>query len=452
MKLPTRLPSFNDLDNANQFEKILELVSTGVGNKPNDEYVHWSRLKYMTPPKGVSNKEWWLAIKLARNSVSHPIPFCDKNGKPFSFSDSGYLYRMLHEIDRDASGRIELPADVVNPISRNRYLVRSLIDEAITSSQLEGAATTRRVAKEMLRTGRQPRNRDERMIFNNFSAMQFVRELKEEELSAPILLEIQRVLTENTVDDPGIVGRFRGAEDEVCVIDSRDNTVLHIPPKAAELEERLERLLGFANTKHDTEFIHPVVKAILLHFMIGYDHPFVDGNGRTARALFYWAMAGFGYWMTEYLSISTIIRQAPAQYARSYLFSETDGNDVTYFIDYNLRVILRSIGQLHEYLARKAREISEVQRLLNETALVSVLNYRQMALIVSMRKNPERTYTIQSHHISHNVTYQTARSDLLKLAELGLVQMTKHGRSFIFQLCDDFDKRLKEMADLSRPH
>ena len=127
------------------------------------------------------------------------------------FSDSGYLYRMLHEVDRDASGRIELPADVVTADSRNRYLVSSLIEEAITSSQLEGAATTRRVAKEMLRSGRQPRDRSERMIVNNYRAMEFVRELVSDDLSAPMLLELQRILTEDTLDDPGAVGRFQAS-------------------------------------------------------------------------------------------------------------------------------------------------------------------------------------------------------------------------------------------------
>ncbi|MXZ28679.1 MAG: Fic family protein [Gammaproteobacteria bacterium] len=446
MKMPTPLPSLRDMDSPEQVRKILNLVSSGVGNIPNDRYVHWSKLKYMRPPEEISNEDWWLAIKFARASIRHELPLVDKNGRQFSFSDSGYLNRMLHQIDRDASGRIELPADVVNPQSRNRYLVSSLIEEAITSSQLEGAATTRRVAKEMLRTGRNPQTRGERMIVNNYRAMDFLRELGEENLSVPLLLRLQSILTEATVEDEGIVGRFRRTEDDVLVVDSRDNEVLHVPPNASHLEERLDNLFRFANTTDETSFIHPVIRAILLHFMIGYEHPFVDGNGRTARALFYWAMARAGYWMTEYLSISTIIRIAPAQYARSYVFSETDDNDVTYFIDYNLRVILRAIKLLHKYLARKSREISAVQRLLAGSALRTILNHRQMALLISMRKHPDQLYTIHSHRTSHNVTYQTARTDLLKLTDLGLLQVTKHGRSFTFRPAKNIEQRLRKLG------
>ena len=427
-------------------ERIEDLISSGIGRLPENKYLHWSKLKYVQPPEGFSSEDWWLAVKMARFSARHALPLADKQGRPFAFSDSGYLYRMLHQVDQGAGGRIELPADVVNADSRNRYLVNSLIEEAITSSQLEGAATTRLVAKDMLRSGRPPRDRSERMIVNNYRGMEFLSGIVREDLSVPILLDLHRILTEGTFDDPDAAGRFRLPSDRVFVTDPRDGAILHEPPDASALGERMERLFAFANTTGDEPFVPPVVKAILLHFMIGYEHPFVDGNGRTARALFYWAMARFGYRMTEFLSISTVIREAPAQYARAYVLSEIDDNDVTYFLDYHLRVILRSIRELHAWLARKAEEMRDVQRLLDRLAPAAVLNYRQTALIEHMHKHPGMSYTIESHRRSHNVTYQTARTDLLKLAESGLMQYAKRGRAFIFTQAVDFDERLRDLA------
>ena len=171
------------------------------------------------------------------------------------------------------------------------------------------------------------------MIVNNYRGMEFLAEIAREDLSVPVLLDLHRILTEGTFDDPGAVGRFRHPSDRVFVTDQRDGTILHEPPDASAPGERMERLFAFANTTGDEPFVPPVVKAILLHFMIGYEHPFIDGNGRIARALFHWAMARFGYWMTEFLSISTVIRKAPGQYARACVLSETDDNDVTYFLD-----------------------------------------------------------------------------------------------------------------------
>lgn len=232
-------------------------------------------------------------------------------------------------------------------------------------------------------------------------------------------------------------------------VDERTGDIVHKPPNAARLSDRLERVFAFANSKDEAQFLHPVVKAILLHFMIGYEHPFTDGNGRTARALFYWAMARAGYWLAEFLSISTIIRNAPAQYVRAYLLTEHDDNDTTYFLDYNLRVLLRAIEELRRYIARKAKEMEDTERHL-ESAHISGLNHRQVAAIRSLRQRPNKTYTIDEHRRTHRVTHQTARTDLLKLADLDLLKMqrtTKQGRAFHFTLAPDLESPLDAMAE-----
>ena len=231
---------------------------------------------------------------VARLSLG-PLPLEDSVGKPFAFTDSGYLHRLLHEVDRALGGSVALPEDVANPQSRVFYLKSSLFEEAITSSQLEGASTTRLAAKAMLRSGRPARDRSERMILNNHRAMEFARELAAADLSMDALLELHRIVAADTLDDNTGPGRLRRADEEVAVVDERDGTVLHRPPDAALLPERLARIFAFANAPEEARFLHPVVKAMLLHFMVGYEHPFVDGNGRAARALFYWAMARAGY-------------------------------------------------------------------------------------------------------------------------------------------------------------
>ena len=447
MKIPKTPPTIVQLLARGVGDRLPEILSSGIGKLPSDRYLHWDELRRRpTPDKSFNSEEWWLATKLTRSTARHQLPFTDKDGNHFSYTDSGYLYRLLHKVDQDAGGGIGMPEHVTGPEERNRYLARSIMEEAITSSQLEGAATTRRIAKEMLRSGRQPRNQGEQMIFNNYRAMEYVRELSNERLSMPMLLELQRIVMENT-EQSDVAGRFRRKSENVNVVDVRYGEVLHIPPDAEELPNRMERLIDFANNEEDEEFIHPVVRAIVLHFMIGYDHPFVDGNGRTARALFYWSMARSGYWLAEFLSISTILRNAPMKYARAYLFSETDENDVTYFLAYNLQVILRSLDELQKYLERKANQVKNERMLLEQAGFAESLNHRQLALLGSMRTNPSLLYSIESHRRSHGVTYQTARTDLLQLVELQLLKSGKSGRKFVFGLTQDFERRLRELAE-----
>jgi Fic family protein len=347
------------------------------------------------------------------------------------------ISRLLHEIDLGAGGNIGMPDPIVNPQTRNQYVMHSLFQEAVTSSQLEGAATTRAVAKEMLRTGRPPRTRGERMILNNYLAMQRIAEWKQRPLDEQLIFQMHRTVTENTLDEPDAAGRLRRPE------------VFYSPPPATQLPERLRKLCEFANGsvldvgKPRGRFIHPVVRAILLHFWLAYDHPFVDGNGRTARALFYWSMLRQGYWLFEFVSISEILVKAPAQYATSFLYTETDGNDATYFLLFQCEVIRRAIASLHEYIDRKSSELRDI-----ETALggATQLNHRQQALISHALRHPGARYSIDGHRRSQGIVYETARYDLLALAKLGLLEHRKFGRAFVFVAPSDLSKRLQQTA------
>jgi len=315
------------------------------------------------------------------------------------------------------------------------------MEEAIRSSQLEGATTSRRRALELLRSGRSPADRSERMILNNYRALEFVRGMGPR-LTPGLVLELQRILTDGTLANPDAAGRLqRPDEERVAVYDRADGSLIHQPPPAEQLPGRLAALCAFANGDDEgAVFMHPVLRAILVHFWLGYDHPFEDGNGRTARTLFYWVMRQSGYWLVEYLSISRILRQAPVRYSEAFVLTETDEGDATYFLIYQLQVIKRAIEELHTYLARKTREIQDVERL---AKAAGELNHRQLALLSDALRTPGRRYTYTSHAVSHGVTEETARTDLSDLAERGLLQRVKTGRRHVYVAAPDLAGRLQ---------
>src|SRR6266545_1849848 len=412
-----------------RLQKILETFPSAQQNR---HYYHWDKLRYLKPPDDLTHEEWWLRLKLARSSSLRALPLQDVKGQPFVFSMPDQVVEMLHKIDQNASGQITISEEVTNPATRNRYIVSSLIEEAITSSQLEGASTTRRVAKEMLRTGRPPRNRDEQMILANFQAMQLTSELRQRKLTPNLVLRLHRVLTEGTLDVADAAGRLQRPDEQRVQVwqhDAAGEWIAHKPPPAAELPDRLKAMCDFANGTSTHGFIHPVVRAIVLHFWLVYDHPFEDGNGRTSRALFYWSMLSQGYWLAEFLTISSILRKAPSKYGRAFLYSETDDNDLTYFVVYQLEVLTRAVKELHAYLERKMTEVRNAEALLRQSP---DLNHRQLALLSHAMRNSDARYTITSHRTSHNISYETARSDLLTLEKKGLLIKQKRGRAFYF--------------------
>lgn len=205
----------------------------------------------------------------------------------------------------------------------------------------------------------------------------------------------------------------------------------------------MEHLCAFSNGELDEGFLHPVVRAILIHFWIGHDHPFVDGNGRTARALFYWSMLRSGYWLAQYFSISTILRKAPGQYVDSYLKTETDDYDATYFVIYQLEVIERAITSLNQYITRKTFEVAEVEEL---AFSVPGLNNRQIAVINAAQRDPYRSFTIDEHQAQERVTYQSARTDLLKLEDLGLLTKARVGKRYEFRNSGNLPALLRSLA------
>jgi Fic family protein len=407
-----------------------------------DKYLHWDKLRFYTPPPGLSHREWWLALKVHRQSQYRTLPLRDNDGSPFRYGLADPAPQTLHDIDLRLGGSIRMPDPIANPDTKDQYLIRSLIGEAITSSQLEGAATTREVAKDMIRAKRAPRDRSERMILNNFLTMQRIDKLKGERLTKELVLDLHRLVTSETLDDPSAAGRFRRADQKIDV-GNDVGQVFHVPPPADQLEKRMDAMCEFANDKSKREFVHPVIRSIILHFWLAYDHPFVDGNGRTARALFYWSMLHHGYWLCEFISISEIILKAPAKYGRAFLYTETDDNDLTYFLLYHLDVLRRAIDQLHAYVERKTREYQAVERRLRGD---EHLNHRQRALICHALRHPHHVYTIESHRSSHGVVHQTAGTDLHNLADRGLMSKTKIGREWHFIPVPDLERRLGELA------
>lgn len=421
--------------------RVQELV-----DKANAEYMGWHKFRFQRMPEGVTPEQAWAALKISRGFNGRPFGMQDLQGKRFTYWLPNALLGHLHEIDKHGGGEIGAASCAARGAFKERFLVSSLMADAIASSHIEGAATTTKVAKEMLRTRRSPRSRDEQMILNNYRTIVRVKELTAEPLTVELLCEIQAGMTEGTLHDSSAMGRLRNAsEDDTAVY--RQDTLLHRPPPAATLHSRLEALCAYANKTQDAsgrDFVHPVVRAVLLHFRLGYEHPFVDGNGRTARAIFHWYMLKHGYRLFEYLPVSAIIRNTVTQYMTAYWLAEHDENDATYFVAYHLRAIGLALREMLSRLERKQREMD-----LRVTAAAKgvPLKYRQRSLLVHALKNPGAVYTVVSHGTSHAVSPLTARKDLCALRKLRLLEESRQGKRHIWIAPNDLEERLKRLGE-----
>ena len=431
VKLPDKAPDWKDVVKKD-FKKIFKYSEIDVIQelieKTDLKYYYWDKVRSQPLPAGFDKKDIWAFIRFRRYMNSSSAPIQDVNGKMFTFWLPDDVQKKLHLIDQGAAGNLTLWDPGHDKKASAKYMVSSLMEEAITSSQIEGAVATIKEAKKMLLEKRRPRNKSEQMIYNNFITMQSIKNICKEKLDIKLLLDLHISITKDTLESAEEEGRFRIAEDNVSIV-TNYGELLFTPPRAEEVQQRLEALINFANDIDDKPFIHPVVKAIMLHFWMAYIHPFTDGNGRMARTLFYWYMLKHGYWLFEYTSISKTLLTRTTRYANAYLYSEHDDNDLTYFIHFHVDVIADAVEELKKHIEVEQKKTHQMRI---EIAEHPDLNMRQTRILQHLMLHPHDVLTIKVHQNINNIAYQTARADLLELEEKKWLKLIKKGKVFYF--------------------
>lgn len=395
-----------------------------VVDKVNADYEYWDKIKYKKLPEGVTPQMLWTNVKASR--LKSMIPVWDKYG--INLCVTSQMQRLCHEFDMKFGSFWEVEGDSQSA-EKKYYLSSSLMEEAIYSSKMEGASTTRIVAKDMLRKKKSPQNKSQQMIVNNYNTIQYIVEHKDEPLTEELLLTIHRLMTEKTLDNPEDAGHFR-TNDNVVVADIVEGDVIYTPPSFQEIPEFVESLCDFFNNDNPRTFIHPIIRGIIVHFMLAFMHPFVDGNGRTARALFYWYMLKEGYKLTEYMSISRVIAKSKSSYEKAFRYVENDGNDMGYFVAYNLGALEKSFHQLRDYIQRKRRE----KRAASSFMMAGNINQRQALVLQRLKEEPDTIFTVKDVQDQFSVSSMTARKDLSDLVQQGYlteIALNKVTRGYI---------------------
>lgn len=379
----------------------------------NERYLHRSELRYRTDDES-ERSALWNVMKLARDLSSQRLELC---GRTYTFRVIPRFTDLLHFIDRESEPAVleRMPEGM----DADRLRASALMEEAVASSRMEGAAIGRRDARRMLASGRRPTSRDELMVLGNHRAMLSVMEHAHEDLTPETILELHRAIVSGTLrDGDEWEGRFRESDDIVVGDPLDGDAVYHVPPAHDRIPEMIDRLCGFANSD-SSPFIHPVVKAVILHYMIGWIHPFVDGNGRLARCLFYWHCIRSGYRLFEFVSISGAIGGSKTRYGDAYRFTETDGDDLTYFIGFNLECIRRSVDSLTAYLDRKSAEQGSALCLIERDDRLGLL---EATLLEDMARD-RGTFSIYEVRNRYGVAYETARKHVIRLNEMGYLRL-----------------------------
>lgn len=408
-------------DNSDAIREAVYAVSEPI-------YYYWDKVQFSPKiPSYLSPIEFWYITKQIRTYASRKTGIKMENGRYYSWLRLSYSEEFLHKLDMQL-GANKLPSLSTTSFDteqKKKFLTKSIMEEAIASSQLEGAATTTSMAIKLLAEKRTPKDRSERMIVNNYKTMQALnQEYKEKKLSQEVLFELHRLITKDTLDSDK-QGRYRKDTDSITVNDQLQY-VYYVPPKEEFIKQEIEKFIRFANNEDKGSFLHPIIKAVFLHFWIGVLHPFYDGNGRLARTIFYWYLLREGYWAMQYLPISLVIKEAPIQYGMAYVYSEQDDYDLTYFYDFHMRKLMQALKNFEAYLERKVQENKAMQNLFQTTY---DLNPRQIQALHYLLLQGEGSYVNpSSYEVLCGISRTTAISDLKAIEKIKLVESKKMGK------------------------
>ena len=398
-------------------ERILQIADSAAG------YLHWTDFRHKRPfPEGITREEGWAIVRLHRSSVAKRLPFQSKAGQSITVALTDGLHAAVRRVSAHRNliraGIPENPHSEL-PEEMRTFGLKALIDEAYCSAVIEGAVSTRKDARRMIREEATPRDHSERMILNNYRAgKKMAEQWIHEPMSPALLCEIQKTLTEETLEDPADWGQFRSGP--VHVVDEQTQEVVHTGPDPDELPARIEQLCEFANYENSDDPVPVLVRACLLHYQLAYDHPFGDGNGRTARWLFLWRLLRCPeYWWVAMLSISRMTSQGRQDYYDSFRFAQSDGDDATYLVRHQLAAMEREMDRFARFLTRRRDLRIHLREFIPRH---EDLNSRQTALLEHAMNAKEPVYTQPVHRAFHDVTQPTAREDLERLVTWGLLE------------------------------
>lgn len=384
-----------------------------------EEYLDKAQLLYRE-----TNIEAWKAVQEYRKGKSIKVPLYDKEGKNFWFIITENIREALEYIDE--SGQMSLLENIDAKI-KSQVVHDFLIDESFSSSVIEGAFSTKKRTNEIIKNKLDPKNLSEQMILNNYHALIYILDNIDDPLSEKILLDVYEIITKNTLGDDCITEKYR--TDIVYVTDIYHGEPIYIAPNHNKIQPMMDDLFKFISDVGD---IHPIIKACIIHFYFVYVHPFFDGNGRTARVISFMYLIQNGYNFFKFYSVSNMIKNSRSKYYASIKQTEDYDNDLTYFIYYMVEMYANSIN---EVLGRFVKVMNRnlIDKYLDNSGLK--LSNRQNKVIDALLKEDGSNFiSISEYQKRYKTSYETARSDLLQLHDLGLLNKVKKGKKHFYSI------------------
>lgn len=416
---------FNSIFNISSKNKLNENVINRIHAAHRNEYPYWDKIKYLVHSESES-EVFWGSIKLLREMTKKQTQIKSKNNKTFTYSKMLTIENTLKTIDfnRFIKKNFSLTDD-----QKNELIEKNCLAESIAAVRIEGVDISQTEARKLLRGQVSPNTMVEHLIVNMYQEMRAISiNSSRGEMSIELLMNLHKNLLKKAVSEDDL-GRFR-TRDEHVVIMKNEKEIAFEPPDIDFIEDQIQGFCDYANNRDKSKDIHPVTKAILLHFWLIYLHPFKDGSVRIARVIFYCYLMKNGYEdFIQYISLSHAISKSQISYANAFIYSVQDDEDVSYFIDYNLKRIADAFSTFENNVKKEKEGSKEVIKYYQYN-----LNKRQLRFVKELENYPEVHGSITAYMALNKISRRTAEYDFRQLIDQKIITKEKTGRKVYFAL------------------
>ncbi len=275
-------------------------------------------------------------------------------------------------------GIIEAAKEVIDHAPLLPYYEKQFRDNALVrtvhyGTHLEGnELNLSQTEKVMLGQEVAGRDRDIQEVINYRKAMEFIAELRIKNARPPATSSIKSQTTQ--ADVAGEVGReeLRITEEmvrklhkitvnkilveeksgkyratQVVIKNNQTGEVSFRPPEASKISAQTQDLLVFISAKQNQD-VHPILKSGIVHYELVRIHPFVDGNGRVARALSTLILFQEGYDIRKFFSLEEYFDKNAQEYYSALQSVEKNSGDLTVWLEYFTQGLAIELSKIKE--------------------------------------------------------------------------------------------------------
>ena len=285
-------------------------------------------------------------------------------------------------------GKIEAAKEIIEsaplvPAYEAKFRQEAILRTVHHGTHIEGNPLEQKEVEKVLAGKDIPaRDRDIQEILNYREVLKFINSKKDDSITENVLLETHQ-LTTRKILKADQAGKYRITQ--VRVTNSKTGETSYLPPPSSQISDLIRSFFLWLNSVTNEE-IHPVLKAAITHYVIAAIHPFVDGNGRTARAISTLVLFKEGYDIKKFFSIEEYFDRDAGRYYKvlqniSNQTKKIQDRDLTSWIEYFIEGLAIELSRIRE----KVKRLSVDLKLKGKMGQIH-LNERQLKLVEYMQE------------------------------------------------------------------